>query len=133
MYNSKYVIAGIILFVAIFTSPFWLNIFSAKYDYPELAKPVGKNGKLLNVSSRKNGCAPTICHFSSNGVIKPFVKKNVSMFPAQVKNGKQACRKLVWLAILITIIFAKSVTTKTLLSLIVGIVTFSLRGINNEC
>ena len=47
MYNSKYVIAGIILFVAIFTSPFWLNIFSAKYDYPELAKPVGKNGETL--------------------------------------------------------------------------------------
>lgn len=47
MYNSKYVIAGIILFVAIFTSPFWLNIFSAKYDYPEIAKPVGKNGETL--------------------------------------------------------------------------------------
>lgn len=47
MYNSKYVITGIILFVVLFTSPVWLNIFSAKYDYPELAKPVGKNGEAL--------------------------------------------------------------------------------------
>ena len=47
MYNSKYVIPGIILFVLIFTSPFWLNIFTPKYNYPELAKPVGENGEAL--------------------------------------------------------------------------------------
>lgn len=47
MYNSKYVITGIILFVVLFTCPVWINIFSPKYDYPELAKPVGKNGEAL--------------------------------------------------------------------------------------
>ena len=107
MYNSKYVIAGIILFVAIFTSPFWLNIFSAKYDYPELAKPVGKNGETLECVEPKEWMRANHMSLLMNGVIKPFVKKNVSMFPAQVKNGKQACRKLVWLAILITIILQK--------------------------
>lgn len=47
MYNSKYVITGIILFAVIFTSPVWLNIFSDKYNYPDVAKPVGQNGETL--------------------------------------------------------------------------------------
>ena len=47
MYNAKYIIPGIILFVVIFTLPFWMNIFTPKYNYPELAKPVGPNGEVL--------------------------------------------------------------------------------------
>lgn len=41
MYNSKYVIPGIIVFVVLFTSPFWLNLASAKYEKPELKYPEG--------------------------------------------------------------------------------------------
>ena len=47
MYNAKYIIPGIILFVVIFTLPFWMNIFTPKYNYPELAKPTGPDGKVL--------------------------------------------------------------------------------------
>ncbi len=47
MYNSKYVIAGIAIFLVLFTSPYWLNIASDKYEYPKQALPVGVNGEKL--------------------------------------------------------------------------------------
>ncbi|GFM37455.1 sulfate reduction electron transfer complex DsrMKJOP subunit DsrJ [Desulfovibrio psychrotolerans] len=39
MYNTKYVIAGLVVFLALFTSPFWLNMGKASYQRPELALP----------------------------------------------------------------------------------------------
>lgn len=41
MYNAKYIIAGIIVFVALFTSPFWVNFCSPSYEAPKLALPAG--------------------------------------------------------------------------------------------
>ncbi len=42
MYNAKYIWPGVILFLALFTAPFWLNFGSGKYDYPEVAVPKAK-------------------------------------------------------------------------------------------
>ncbi len=39
MYNSKYVIPGLIVLVAAFTAPFWLNALSSAYERPALALP----------------------------------------------------------------------------------------------
>lgn len=39
MYNAKYVIPGIIVFLAVFTFPFWANVGSASYVKPELKYP----------------------------------------------------------------------------------------------
>ena len=36
MYNLRYVIPGVFLFVIIFTTPFWINIGSPRYSRPEL-------------------------------------------------------------------------------------------------
>ncbi len=47
MYHAKYVIPGLIIFAAAFTLPFWANIGSPKYDYPDLKVPVGDNGEKL--------------------------------------------------------------------------------------
>ena len=47
MYNTKYVILGVVLFVALFTIPFWLNLASPDYTYPELSYPVGADGEML--------------------------------------------------------------------------------------
>jgi len=42
MYNGKYVIPGLIIFVALFTCPFWLNLLTPAYAKPELAYPAGQ-------------------------------------------------------------------------------------------
>ena len=43
MYNTKYVIAGIIVFLAIITSPIWYDLASGELMPPELAKPKGEH------------------------------------------------------------------------------------------
>ena len=39
MYNAKYIWPGVIVFLALFTAPFWLNMGSGKYAYPDVAVP----------------------------------------------------------------------------------------------
>ncbi len=39
MYNSKYIILGLVIFVGAFTSPFWINICSPNYVRPAVALP----------------------------------------------------------------------------------------------
>lgn len=41
MYNAKYVIVGIIVFIALFTTPFWLGMFGEEGDYkrPQVTLP----------------------------------------------------------------------------------------------
>lgn len=39
MFNAKYIWPGIIAFVVLFTSPFWLNVGSGDYKRPEVALP----------------------------------------------------------------------------------------------
>ncbi len=39
MYNSKYILAGLLAFVVVFTSPFWVNALTPKYTHPALALP----------------------------------------------------------------------------------------------
>ena len=51
MYNAKYIIPGLVVFVGIFTLPIWLNLGTPKYVYPEVAKPQGEvvlNGVSVN-------------------------------------------------------------------------------------
>ena len=42
MYNAKYIWAGIIVFLGLFTLPFWLNFGTTKYEYPKIALPAPK-------------------------------------------------------------------------------------------
>ena len=42
MYNAKYIWPGVIAFLALFTAPFWLNVGSGKYAYPDVAVPKAK-------------------------------------------------------------------------------------------
>lgn len=42
MYNAKYVIPAILVFVVIVTAPFWLNNGTSKYEYPKIALPQGE-------------------------------------------------------------------------------------------
>jgi hypothetical protein len=42
MYDAKYVIPGIIVFVVLFTSPFWMNFTSASYARPDVKLPAGE-------------------------------------------------------------------------------------------
>lgn len=42
MYNAKAIIPGLIVAVAVFTAPFWLNIGGATYEYPAVVLPAGK-------------------------------------------------------------------------------------------
>lgn len=39
MFNAKYIWPGIVLFVVLFTAPFWLNVNSGTYVRPEVALP----------------------------------------------------------------------------------------------
>jgi len=39
MCHAKYVIPGVIVFLALFTTPFWLNIGAEKFVEPELSLP----------------------------------------------------------------------------------------------
>ncbi|MBG3877126.1 MULTISPECIES: sulfate reduction electron transfer complex DsrMKJOP subunit DsrJ [Nitratidesulfovibrio] len=39
MYNGKYIIPGIVIFVGLFTFPFWSNLLTPKYERPQLAMP----------------------------------------------------------------------------------------------
>lgn len=41
MYNAKYIIPGLLAFIAIITLPVWLNIATPKYVYPEVQLPSG--------------------------------------------------------------------------------------------
>lgn len=43
MYNSKFIIAGIAVFLVLFTSPFWLNVFTPVYERPALALPTDQD------------------------------------------------------------------------------------------
>jgi hypothetical protein len=40
MYNAKYIWPGILIFVVIFSSPFWINIGSDKFERPAVALPL---------------------------------------------------------------------------------------------
>ncbi|MCL1915992.1 MAG: sulfate reduction electron transfer complex DsrMKJOP subunit DsrJ [Desulfovibrionaceae bacterium] len=42
MYNVKAILTGLLVFMAIFTSPFWLNQLGVDYKRPALAMPVGE-------------------------------------------------------------------------------------------
>ncbi len=42
MYNAKYIWAGIVIFLGLFTIPFWYNIGAPKYSRPEVALPVAE-------------------------------------------------------------------------------------------
>ncbi len=42
MYNAKYVWLGIVVFLVLFTIPFWSNIGSSSYARPDIALPHGK-------------------------------------------------------------------------------------------
>lgn len=46
MYNSKYIIAGLIVFVVAFSSPFWLNLLTPRYERPALALPKDPDKKM---------------------------------------------------------------------------------------
>ena len=39
MYNAKFIVPGIVIFLGLFTIPFWSNIGSSTYDRPKLALP----------------------------------------------------------------------------------------------
>ncbi|MBQ5727438.1 MAG: cytochrome C, partial [Mailhella sp.] len=39
MYNKNVVIPGIIIFVGLFTAPFWTNVFSGKHEPVKLELP----------------------------------------------------------------------------------------------
>ena len=39
MYNAKYIIAGIIVFAVLFTTPFWLGSCSGTYKRPQVVPP----------------------------------------------------------------------------------------------
>ena len=42
MYNAKFIWPGIILFLGLFTLPFWLNSGTPEYKRPELALPANE-------------------------------------------------------------------------------------------
>lgn len=42
MYNAKYIWPGIVIFLGLFTFPFWSNFGSPKYERPAVAMPQGK-------------------------------------------------------------------------------------------
>ncbi|MDL2207427.1 sulfate reduction electron transfer complex DsrMKJOP subunit DsrJ [Desulfovibrio sp. OttesenSCG-928-M16] len=42
MYNAKYIWPGILVFVVLFTAPFWLNIGGSDYERPVVALPVAE-------------------------------------------------------------------------------------------
>ena len=39
MFNAKYIIPGVLVFLVLFSAPFWLNIGSGSYKRPEIALP----------------------------------------------------------------------------------------------
>lgn len=43
MYNRRYIIPGLVIFVVLATMPFWLNIGSARFSRPKLVLPEGEN------------------------------------------------------------------------------------------
>jgi hypothetical protein len=40
MFNAKFIIPGVLVFLVLFSAPFWLNIGSGSYKRPEIALPV---------------------------------------------------------------------------------------------
>ena len=42
MYNAKYIWPGIVIFLGLFTIPFWSNFGSSTYERPAIAMPQGK-------------------------------------------------------------------------------------------
>lgn len=40
MYNTKYVLPGLLIFLAVFTFPFWGSVGADEYKRPELALPI---------------------------------------------------------------------------------------------
>lgn len=40
MYNAKYIVPGLVIFVVLFTIPFWSNFGASKYERPALALPL---------------------------------------------------------------------------------------------
>ncbi len=42
MYNAKYILPGILIFIGLVTAPFWLNVKTDEFKRPELALPVGE-------------------------------------------------------------------------------------------
>lgn len=46
MYNSKFILAGLVVFLALFTSPFWLNALTPEYKRPDIVLPKGADGEM---------------------------------------------------------------------------------------
>ncbi len=42
MYNAKYIIPGILVFIVVMTVPFWINLASPAYSYPDVPLPKGQ-------------------------------------------------------------------------------------------
>ena len=40
MYNAKYIVPGIVVFLILFTAPFWMNFGAPTYERPTLALPL---------------------------------------------------------------------------------------------
>jgi hypothetical protein len=40
MYNKKFIIPGILVFLALFSAPFWLNLGSESYKRPDITLPL---------------------------------------------------------------------------------------------
>ncbi|WP_027187530.1 sulfate reduction electron transfer complex DsrMKJOP subunit DsrJ [Desulfovibrio cuneatus] len=42
MYNAKYIWPGIVIFIVLFSMPFWMNTGQEQYTRPQLALPAGE-------------------------------------------------------------------------------------------
>ncbi len=56
MYNAKYIIPGLAVFVGIVTLPIWLNFCSPDYTYPDVALP--KQPVVFNGEARTDCVEP---------------------------------------------------------------------------
>lgn len=45
IYNSKFILAGLVIFVGVFTAPFWLNALAPEYKRPDIVLPKGADGE----------------------------------------------------------------------------------------
>ncbi len=42
MYNAKYILPGILIFLGLFSLPFWINLGAPEFKRPQLALPAGE-------------------------------------------------------------------------------------------
>lgn len=88
MYNAKAVIVGIIIFVVLFTSPFWVSMLGSKYSSTGIVLPKNEKECIESTAFMRDQHMRLLNEWRDEALRK----ENRVYVATNGKNGPSACR-----------------------------------------